>query len=130
MQGELGRWLTSWGLSSHYQRRVRLGDDMFHLTLPFVHLENGLAIKAVKPLDLDRKEPTAVFEHGDLWVQRVRRLAERHHVPQRMIFTVRLPERGTARTAADDVIADLKRLPQVDWIPFGEGEQLRYALSV
>ncbi|HSZ59527.1 MAG TPA: DUF3037 domain-containing protein [Tepidisphaeraceae bacterium] len=130
MQSQLSQWMSRWGLRTKYRTGVRVGDAMFHLTLPFVHLEEERPIRAIKPLDLDKKDPTAVFEHGDIWVQRMRRLAERNLLPDRTVFTIRLPETGDVRMAADTVVSDLRELPRIESVPFEETDELRHRIEV
>ena len=77
------------------------------------------------------RSPTKVFEHGDLWVQRVRRLKERNHLPHEMIFPVRMPTEGNVADAAQRVLADLQEVAEVRCVPFDVGnQQLRESLDV
>jgi hypothetical protein len=96
MRNRLSGWLKEWGLRRRYKTDQTIGDPMFHLTLPFVHFDEDRAVVAIKPIDLDRSEPTEVYDHGGLWVQRLSRLAERGHLPKRTVVPVRMPT-GSAR---------------------------------
>ena len=109
MRHRMGAWLREWGLRNRYKTDRLVGDAMFHLTLPFVHFESEVPTVAIKPLDLDRREPTDVFDHGGLWVQRFRRLAQRGRLPARMAVPLQLPS-GTARDAAEQVATELREI--------------------
>lgn len=130
MRRQLNQWLKQWGLRDQYETDAVIGDPMFHLKFPFVRKISSTAVRAVKPLDLVRQEPTKVYEHGDLWVQRMRRLEERQCLPTQMIFPVRLPTEENATTAARAVLHDLVKIPNVIWLPFDDQDQrLRQALA-
>lgn len=108
MRERLTDWLTNWGLLGRYATKTRVGDALFNVALPFVHTADGAAVPlaAIKPLDLDRRESTQIFEHGGQWAQRFRRLRDRGQLPERMIVPVRFPM-GDCRPVADDVVAEL-----------------------
>jgi hypothetical protein len=130
MRKHLTRWMKQWGVRDLYQSDVKVGDEMFHLRLPFVRLIDSRVTRAVKPLDLVRPEPTKVFEHGDLWMQRMRRLEQRHCLPAEMIFPVSVPAAGPTADAAQQVLRDLEKIPGVKWVAFDEtNDRLREALA-
>ncbi|HXE54706.1 MAG TPA: DUF3037 domain-containing protein [Tepidisphaeraceae bacterium] len=109
MRKRLRKCLNEWGLRNRYKSNKKVGDDQFHLTLPFVQFENEKPIAAIKPLDLNRPDPTAVYEHGGQWIQRFSRLARRGHLPPNTIVPLQFPP-GAARRAADEVAAELDAL--------------------
>ena len=113
MSRRLGDWLKDWGLRRQYKADQAVGDEMFHLKLPFVHFDGPNAIVAIKPLDLARPKPTDVYDHGGLWVQRFGRLKERGHLPRRTVVPVLLPT-GPARVAADEILDELKAIGVVN----------------
>jgi hypothetical protein len=106
MSRRVRSWLREWGLEKKYKTEQPVGDEMFHLTLPFVHLEGSVVTVAIKPIDLARPEPTDVYDHGGMWVQRFQRLAARGHLPPRTIVPIQMPT-GPARVAADEVTREL-----------------------
>jgi len=109
LSNRLRGWLKDWGLRTQYKTNQSVGDEMYHVKLPFVYFEGTIAKVAIKPVDLNRNEPTEVYEHGGLWLQRFRRLAERNHLPERTIVPILLPG-GRGRVAADDVARELNDL--------------------
>lgn len=106
MRHRLAGWLKDWGLRPLYKTDRLVGDEMFRLTLPFVHFDKEKITAAIKPLDLNRTEPTEVYNHGGDWVQRFRRLQRRGTMPAKMVVPVQFPI-GKARQAADEVIVEL-----------------------
>ena len=124
MRRRLSEWLQEWDLKARYTVDERIGSEEFHVRLPFVHRHNGRAVKALKPLDLAKGEPTSIYEHGDAWVSRMHRLHETKHLPDRVVFTVNLPETGVRRKAADQILEGLEKL-QVVVVPFDEKERIR-----
>ncbi len=88
-----------------------VGSDEYRVRLPIVSQqsdEQETPRAAIKPLDLLRPEPTAIIEHGDAWIQRVRRLEQIGRLPERFIFAVRSPGEGAGGKAARRVLEDLR----------------------
>ncbi|MEZ5387554.1 MAG: DUF3037 domain-containing protein [Prosthecobacter sp.] len=50
--------------------------------------------RVIKPLDFDKDDPTAIIDHGDAWMTRIRRLQDMDMNPERFIFAVNQPRRG------------------------------------
>lgn len=98
MQRVLGQLLGELRLKRLY-RSQSVGDERFHITLPFVYEREGRVAKALKPLDLDRKDATDVYQHGGQWVTALKRLVEFDHAPEQMVFPVHRPKL-TAEEAA------------------------------
>ncbi len=94
-----------------FHRNKLVGTDEYHVRLPISsewHTPAGVPQRAIKPLDLARPEPTAVIEHGDAWIQRVRRLRAIDRLPERFIFAVRRPTEPAPREAAEKILKELK----------------------
>lgn len=94
-----------------FHREQLVGTDEYHVRIPICsdwRTPNGVPMRAIKPLDLVRNEPTAVIEHGDAWIQRVRRLKMIHRLPERFIFAVRRPNDPACGEAARKVLAELE----------------------
>ncbi len=108
-------------------REKRLGNDLYHVTIPFVHeVENRLE-RAIKPLDLDKQDSTKIFEHGDKWLRRIERLSDMNCLPEHMLFVVRQPQKGKGVQAAMKIREELEGR-QVDALLETErGDVLRFA---
>lgn len=95
----------------HQNRPV--GKDEYHVRVPLssdIVGRNGVPSRVIKPLDLDRDEPTDIIDHGDGWIGKVRRLREIGCRPDRFIFAIRMPGiDGKTRDAAEKIIADLRK---------------------
>ena len=87
---------------AHLYKADRLGDDDYNVAVPFVHYKPHVVVpeRAIKPLDLNRRGPTEILEHGDQWVARLRRLRDLGAIPRRMLFTVQVPDGHAQRIAA------------------------------
>ncbi len=111
MARRLGDILQAHDLIKHFRRNAMVGNETFHTKFPFVseHLNPaGAPIQAIKPLDLDRDEPTKIYDHGDAWIQRVKRLRQVGQAPDRLMFTIRLPKDDPKRLdAANTIRAEL-----------------------
>jgi hypothetical protein len=127
MQNRLSDWLKDWNLRRLYKVNRPVGDQTFHVMLPFVHINERRITKALKPLDLDKAEPTEIYEHGDAWVQKMRRLRDRGAMPQEMVFTVQWPNQR--RDVADEIAEDLRKLG-VTVLPFERSDSLRERLTI
>ena len=94
-----------------FHRGRLVGTAEYHVRIPITTSlldTNDTPLRAIKPLDLQRPDPTAVIEHGDAWIQRVRRLKAIQRMPDRFIFAVRQPNGGNCMDAAEKIVADLK----------------------
>ena len=77
MAHRLAEVLRAHELIRHYHLNQKVGNDEFHVLLPIVSAARnpqGVPRRAIKTLDLDRDEPTKIYDHGDMWVKRVERL--------------------------------------------------------
>jgi hypothetical protein len=86
------------------------GNELYHVTMPFVQEENDRARKAIKPLDLDKRDSTCIIEYGDKWQRRIERLRDMADFPAEMLFVVRQPAGGRKLDAAAEVCRELEAL--------------------
>jgi len=94
-----------------FHRNKAVGTEEYRIRIPICsdwRSPEGVPMRAVKPLDLQKKETTDIIEHGDLWAQRLRRLRMIDRLPERLIFAVRHPRDIAGENAAKDVLAGLK----------------------
>jgi hypothetical protein len=96
---------------AHLYKAQPVGDDRYSVAIPLVHSQDGKVLKAIKPLDLNRDTPTKVYDHGDVWIARVKRLRQIDRLPGKMLFTVQAPAKGLQQQHAfDEVCGELKAL--------------------
>lgn len=98
--GHVRSLLEQWNLNKLYTE-TQVGDEHYHAKFPFAYTPEGAQIptRAIKPLFLGQDSPTRIFEHGDAWLQKIRRLRQFHHAPERVIFPVKLPTRDNDHRA-------------------------------
>ena len=112
MNLRLEKMLADHHLAHFYETAVRLGNEDYHVTVPFVHRNpyTHTPNRAIKPLDLNKRGPTEILEHGDHWIARVKRLRDIDAAPARMLFTVHFPhdDLGKRVDAAKRVIGGLQ----------------------
>jgi hypothetical protein len=106
-----------------------VGDSDFHVVMPFVHYTGEAAAKAIKPLDLNKVEPSDIYHHGGAWVKKMERLRDRSSMPTEVIFTVTLPERGKRLSAANKICEELGALG-VKPVPFEDTARVRNAVAI
>ncbi|CAJ3520039.1 DUF3037 domain-containing protein [Burkholderia pseudomallei] len=81
-----------------YAPRV-LGED-YQARLPFVRLdEQQKAIKLIKPLDLDRRTPTALYDHGWEWLGKILKLRKDGQFDGDVLFAVHPPKENCSGNA-------------------------------
>lgn len=101
-------------LMRHYRTNQRIGNEDFHVVMPLastVRDGDGRALRAIKPLDLDRDEPTRIYEYGDAWIKRVERLRRVNVRPEDLLFPVRSPKEDSKRIkACHEIREELQRL--------------------
>lgn len=107
MRKRLATCLRTWNLTAFYRRAI-IGDDRFHVPVPFVHSIEGKALKILRPLDLDRDDTTGIYKHGDQWLLSMRRLQRFNTLPGKVVIPVRLPAAGERRDAANQVVEEFK----------------------
>jgi len=106
MRRQIAKSLSDLGLSNRFQPD-RIGTDDYGVTFPFVTqpLQNLPETEryVIKPLNLERNEPSEITQHGDDWFMRIRRLREIGHLPKHLLFPVQVPTSNPRRiTAAKD----------------------------
>lgn len=111
MRRHLADFLRKHGLDRSYKCDQAIGDDTYHVILPFVHFQGSTARKAIKPLHLDKEGPTEIYRHGDAWISTVRRLQRINRLPRDLVFTIKPPKTGAKKVqAAEEVQRELEAL--------------------
>lgn len=123
MRNQISQLLQQQRLSHYYKPRT-VGNDDYHVNLPFVYESNGRFLKAIKPLHLAQKETTEIYRHGDAWVSSARRLRDANRLPKQMLFAVKAPRGDTRRVMAAQAICDALRELDVLITPFSEGVRI------
>jgi hypothetical protein len=125
MRRRLGDFLQRVNLARFYKQDQRIGDDNYHVVLPFVHFEGNTPRKAIKPLHMDKPLTTDIYRHGDAWVSTVRRLLQINRLPEDFLFAVRYPAANAkGQAAAQDICSELEKLG-TKTVPFADTEAIR-----
>lgn len=111
MRERLATLLRDHQLEQFYKPK-RVGNQDYHVNMPFVYeVSAGNQTKAIKPLHLDKKEPTDIYRHGDHWISAIMRLKRINHLPDELLFTVKMPRSNQKReAAAREISQELERL--------------------
>jgi len=76
-----------------YKQNVKIGPEEFQVTFAFAHLiEAGRAERALRPLNFDLTTSTEIYNHGDEWIQKMKRLKRLNYRPDRCLIAVRSPK--------------------------------------
>lgn len=91
LEGRVRDLLTAASLADRY-KPARLGDEQYHVTIPFVEQKQDQLLKAIKPLYLGHKETIKILEKAGQWQFRLQELQRRKQLPKEMLFAVDGPE--------------------------------------
>lgn len=72
-------------------KKERVGDEQVHASFPLVQRLDGQIAKVIKPFNLAHNEANDIYEHGDAWLQKVRRLRHHRWLPDHVLFAVEAP---------------------------------------
>jgi hypothetical protein len=75
-------------------KEEKIGDDKYHITIPFVHKNKNICSKAIKPVNFALKETTKIYEAGDKWKNRIQRLQNMNCMPEEMLLVIKEPEQA------------------------------------
>lgn len=121
LRRELGRWLAQSGLGRAY-REEKIGTPDYAVTFPFVAGPTDAPPslrRAIKPLNLAQQTTSDVYNHGDDWIGRLRRLNRMDALPAATLFAVKQPPIGTpTQRAAAEICAELADYAGVSTLDF------------
>lgn len=91
---------------SPYKRDAKVGPEEFKVFFSFAHMTGtDRADRVLRPLNFDLSTTTDIYNHGDEWITRLRRLERLDYKPAQSLFFLRAPkEIGTLRRKAFDEI--------------------------
>lgn len=79
-------------LISKYKKET-LGDkEAYHATFPFVYMENGVARRVIKPLNLAQDDPAQIFDHGWAWLGKIKKLRDLNLLHDDVLLAVKSPK--------------------------------------
>lgn len=91
---------------------LRVGNDEFHARFQLVQEQDGVQTKIIKPFHLNQAETVGIYEHGDAWLQKIKRLRDRKLLPDAVLFAVKAPALADSKryAAYSEICSDLHRL--------------------
>ncbi len=91
---------------------LRVGNDDFHARFQLVQEQDGVLTKIIKPFHLNQAETVGIYEHGDAWLQKIKRLRDRRLLPEAVLFAVKAPPQSDAKrhAAYNEICSDLRKL--------------------
>lgn len=78
----------------------RVGDEGFYANFPLVQERGDAPTKIIKPFRLNQEEHLDIYEHGDAWLQKIRRLRSRNLLPHDVLFAIKAPQTNDAKRHA------------------------------
>lgn len=119
--------LNLWHVGKAWQEQ-EVGKGGYHAKFPLAYKPEGqnLVQRVIKPLFLAQPTATKIIDHGDTWLQKIRRLKQFDVAPERIMFPVHLPieDNDELRTAAECVMKDI-RDEGIETVPHNRLERLR-----
>lgn len=93
-------------------RAEKIGDDVVHAKFPLVQRRGAQISKVIKPFNLTQAEPNGIFDHGDAWVQKIRRLRRKNLLPADVLFAVIGPAQAESNryAAFREICSELEQL--------------------
>jgi hypothetical protein len=119
LESQLRKTFVRFNVSEKFKLK-RIGDDNYNVSIPFYS-----EYLAIKPLYFDRKSSTEVYEHGDIWTIRLKRLKDKNEYPSSFLFPIKEPKNINSPTghAYSEVKAQFEDL-KVQVIPFEKTEAI------
>jgi len=101
-------------------REERLGDELYHVTFPFVWRHHERAPRqAIRPLSFDLDDPKSILDKGDRWIMQMNRLAKHGGMPEDTVFVCQAPLSQDAKRARSyrEITTELANTQHVRVIP-------------
>jgi hypothetical protein len=111
MEKRLSELLKALDLRAPFYKE-KIGDAQVHARFPLVQRCGAQLSKVIKPFNLTQPEPNGIFDHGDAWVQKVRRLRDKNLLPADVLFAVKGPQTTDVQryAAFGEICTELNRL--------------------
>lgn len=78
-------------LNKQYKPQTIGNAATYHAWFPFVNIQDGKVLRAIKPLHLAQDDPAQIFDHGWAWMGKIEKLRALHLLPDRVLFPVQGP---------------------------------------
>jgi len=116
----------------HPFAEARLGGEDFNVRFPFVQWLDDKPHKIIKPFYLGQDEANKIYDHGDRWLMKLRRLRERNQLPPKVLFAVEGPLHDEGKRirekAFEEICHDFNQLVEI--VPQAQEEKIiQFALN-
>lgn len=93
----------------HPFRAERIGDEDYYANFPLVQKVDGVMRKVIKPFNLGHEQTVDIYEHGEMWIAKIKRLRGKRLLPDDILFALSRPPEGDIRrrSAADEICSEL-----------------------
>jgi hypothetical protein len=116
--------LKEWQLDTYYQKTPVGMPDVYCVNFPLAYTVKGVVLKAIKPLNLNKDTSSMIYDHGDDWIGKIKRLDRNKFLPQDLMFAVEYPDQDTNnRKAANDICKELELL-KIKVIPYASRDAI------
>lgn len=113
LERQLGSLLSVANLKQRYKEQ-KLGTKQYEVRFPFVMVADEQVHQAIKPLFFGQSDSSKIYDHGDSWVSKMKRLKATKRLARDTLFIVEPPAEGAKLIAAfNEVVADLKEFSGV-----------------
>ena len=115
----------------HPFRAERIGDEDYYANFPLVQKVDGITRRVIKPFNLGHEQTVDIYEHGEIWIAKIKRLRSKRLLPNDILFALSRPALDDIRrrTAADEICADLAGLGIQTLDQDAESQITRWALG-
>lgn len=108
LERQLGSLLSVANLKQRYKEQ-KLGTKQYEVRFPFVLAADEQVHQAIKPLFFGQADSSKIYDHGDAWVSKMKRLKAIKRLATDTLFIVEPPSGGAKLlTAFDEVVTELK----------------------
>jgi len=103
--------------------------DLCTAHFPFVRQQNTRFTRAIRPLDLDKKETHQIVAHADAWKSKFERLKTVPERPEHALFVVRRPKTGKQLDVCQQMCKELEQVGAILLPKDDQSEILKFAES-
>ncbi|AYF32314.1 DUF3037 domain-containing protein [Vreelandella alkaliphila] len=106
--------------SDRTYREEKLGDELYHVTFPFVWHSGGITAQAIRPLSFDLDDTKSIIDKGDRWIMQMNRLAKHGGIPSDTVFICKEPKGNNAdhQKIYREITSELRSANQIRVIPY------------